>query len=155
MTTRGYAEAPRVGVGMIVLRDDEVLLVQRGREPSRGKWSIPGGLLELGETVEAAARREVEEECGIEVEPRGLVGVVDRILRDASGKIQYHYVLVDFWGTLRSGVPRAGSDAADVRWVPVAELGTLDATEGLEAMVEKALALQRDDSLSPRERGRG
>ena len=145
---RSYWEAPRVGVGTIVLGDDEVLLVLRGQEPSRGKWSIPGGLVELGETVEAAARREVKEECGVEVELRGLVGVFDRILRDATGKIQYHYVLVDFWGTRRGGEPRAGSDAMEIRWVPLTGLSELELTDGLEAMVEKAVALQRQAEVS-------
>ncbi len=144
----GDARSPRVGVGMVVLREGEVLLVKRGHEPSFGMWSIPGGLVELGETAEAAALREVEEECGVKVELRGLVGVVDRIFRDATGKIQYHYVLVDYWGTLRSGEPRAGSDALDVRWVPVAELSRLETTEGLEAMARKALALQRQMEVS-------
>lgn len=145
---RSYAEAPRVGVGTFVLRDDEVLLVLRGQEPSRGKWSIPGGLVELGETVEAAARREVKEECGVDVELRGLVGVVDRILPDATGTIQYHYVLVDFWGTPESGEPRPGSDAMEIRWVPVAELSNLELTDGLGAMVEKAIALYRRIEVS-------
>ena len=140
---RSYADAPRVGVGMIVLRGDEVLLARRGHEPSRGKWSIPGGLVELGETVESAACREVKEECGVEAEPGGLVGVVDRILHDAAGRIQYHYVLVDFWGTPRGGEPQAGSDALEVRWVPLTELSDFDLTDGLEVIVQRAVALHR------------
>jgi ADP-ribose pyrophosphatase YjhB (NUDIX family) len=93
--------------------------------------------------MEAAARREVLEECGVEVDLRGLVGVVDRILRDTAGRIQYHYVLVDFWGTPRGGESRAGSDALEVRWVPLTELSTLELTEGLELMVEQAVTLYR------------
>lgn len=139
---REYPAAPLVGVGAIVLDEDRVLLVKRGRPPALGKWSIPGGLVRLGEPVEDALLREVREECGLAVQLKGLVGVVDRIIPDPAGRVQYHYVLIDFLAVPLGGEARAGSDAEAVRWVPVGEVAGLDLTEGLEAMLERALALE-------------
>ncbi|MBI4587722.1 MAG: NUDIX hydrolase [Candidatus Rokubacteria bacterium] len=138
---REYPEAPRVGVGAVVLRDGHVLLVRRDHPPARGKWSIPGGLVHLGETTEAAAVREVAEECGLSVRPRGVAGVVDRIISDPDGRVRYHYVLIDYLAIPESGELRAGSDAADARWVPIGELDRYETTEGLAAMVAKAVRL--------------
>lgn len=142
-SAREYPEAPRVGVGAVILNGDRVLLVKRGAPPARGKWSIPGGLLHLGETVEAAVVREVEEECGILVRLDGVAGVVDRIIFDADKRIRYHYVLIDYLAEPQSGEARAGSDAAEVRWVPVDELDRYETTEGLAAMVERAVRLSK------------
>ncbi len=136
---REYPEVPRVGVGVVVLKDRQVLLVKRGAPPSQGKWSLPGGLVQLGETAEAAALREAEEECGLKVRLLGVAGVVDRIIRDTEGRVQYHYVLIDYMATPEGGIARAGSDAAEARWVPLAELGRYDTTDGLAAMVERAI----------------
>jgi ADP-ribose pyrophosphatase YjhB (NUDIX family) len=138
---REYPAAPLVGVGALVVDGPRVLLVQRGRPPGLGKWSVPGGLVDLGEPVEAAVRREVAEECGIEVRLHGLVGFVDRIVRDAAGRVRYHYVLLDFLATPEAGTVRAGSDARALRWVAPDELGELDVTEGLDAMIRRALAM--------------
>lgn len=142
---REYPDAPRVGVGAVILSGERVLLVKRGAPPAAGKWSVPGGLLRLGETVEEAAAREVEEECGIRVRLNGVAGVVDRIIRDADGRIRYHYVLIDYLATPQEGEARAGSDAAEVRWVPVGELDRYDTTEGLREMVERALSLRKGE----------
>jgi len=139
---REYPEAPRVGVGAVVLKDGHVLLVRRNRPPAEGKWSIPGGLVNLGETTEAAAVREVAEECGLTVRLYGLAGVVERIIADSDGRTRYHYVLIDYVATPESGELRAGSDAADARWVPIGELGRYETTEGLASMVEKAVNLK-------------
>ena len=130
-----------VGVGAIVVDGSRVLLVQRGRPPALGKWSIPGGLVDVGEPVEAAVRREVGEECGLAVRLHGLVGFVDRIVRDAAGRVQYHYVLLDFLATPESGTACAGSDARALRWTTLEELDRLETTEGLEAMIRRALAM--------------
>ena len=138
---REYPSTPLVGVGTFVLRDGHVLLVKRGRAPGQGKWSIPGGLVHVGETIEAAARREAEEECGLVVTLHGLVGIVDRIIPGAAGRIKYHYVLIDFLARPESGEPTAGSDAAEVRWVPVGEVKNYDTTEELARMVERAVDL--------------
>jgi 8-oxo-dGTP diphosphatase len=141
---REYPAAPLVGVGAIVVDGERFLLVQRGRPPALGKWSIPGGLVDVGEPVEAAAQREVAEECGLTVRLHGLVGFVDRIVRDPAGRVQYHYVLLDFLATPESGSARAGSDARALRWSTLDELRTLDTTEGLEAMIRRALELDAE-----------
>lgn len=138
---REYPSAPLVGVGAIIVDGPRVLLVQRGRAPALGRWSIPGGLVDLGEPVEAAVRREVAEECGLDVGLHGLVGFVDRIVRDAAGRVQYHYVLLDFLATPEGGSARAGSDAVALRWSDLDDLASLDVTEGLEAMIRRALAM--------------
>jgi 8-oxo-dGTP diphosphatase len=138
---REYPPAPLVGVGTIVVDGPRVLLVQRGRPPGLGKWSIPGGLVDVGEPVEAAACREAMEESGLTVRLHGLVGYVDRIVRDSAGRVQYHYVLLDFLATPESGTARAGSDAGAVRWTTLEELPALDTTEGLEPMIRRALAM--------------
>jgi ADP-ribose pyrophosphatase YjhB (NUDIX family) len=138
---REYPEVPRVGVGVVILKDGQVLLVRRGVPPSQGKWSIPGGLVQLGESAEAAAIREVEEECGLNVRLLGLAGVVDRIIRDGEDRVRYHYVLVDYAAVPEAGSARAGSDAAEVRWVPVQDVGRYDTTEGLATMIQRAVRL--------------
>lgn len=140
--TREYPDAPRVGVGAIVLHAGRVLLVKRGQAPALGVWSVPGGLVELGETTADAARREVEEECGLKVRIAGLVGVLDRITRDAGGRVRYHYVLVDHLAVPESNDRvTAGSDAAEVRWVAIDEVEQLPITEGLMDMILRAAAL--------------
>lgn len=144
---REYPEVPRVGVGVVILKDGQVLLVRRGVPPSQGKWSIPGGLVQLGESAEAAAIREVEEECGLKVRLLGLAGVVDRIIRDGEGRVRYHYVLVDYAAVPEAGSARAGSDAAEVRWVPVQDVGRYDTTEGLATMIQRAMHLSEGGTV--------
>ena len=123
---RLYPDRPIVGVGVVVFRGDEVLLIKRGKPPVSDRWSIPGGAQEIGETVREAALREVAEETGIEIEIVGLIDVVDGITRDAEGRAKYHYTLVDFAARWVSGEARAASDAAAARWVD------RDAVPGLE-----------------------
>jgi 8-oxo-dGTP diphosphatase len=140
--TREYPDAPRVGVGAIVIHEGRVLLVRRGRAPALGLWSVPGGLVELGETTLDAARREVEEETGLDVRIAGLVGVLDRVTRDADGRVRYHWVLVDYLAYPQSNdTITAGSDAAEVRWVTIDEVERLPITEGLADMIKRAAAL--------------
>jgi len=139
---REYPAAPLVGVGAVVVDEGRVLLVQRGRPPGLGRWSLPGGLVEVGEQLEAAVQREVGEECGLSVTVHDLVGVVDRIVRDADGRVRYHYVLLDYLATPAAGSARAGSDAQAVRWCEPGALGGLDVTDGVESMVRRALALE-------------
>jgi len=138
---REYPDAPRVGVGAVVLHRGRVLLVRRGGEPSSGKWSLPGGLVHLGETTTEALRRELREECGVEARVGELAGVVDRIVRDGAGRVRYHYVLVDYVAYVDSDALTVGSDAAEARWVEVDRLGELDVTEGLVEMVRRAMAV--------------
>jgi ADP-ribose pyrophosphatase YjhB (NUDIX family) len=140
--TREYPDYPRVGVGAIVLHQGRVLLVKRGRAPALGLWSVPGGLVDLGETTVDAARREVEEECGLKVRIAGLVGILDRVTRDADGRVRYHWVLVDYLAFPESNdTITAGSDAAEVRWVTIDEVERLPITEGLVDMIRRAAVL--------------
>lgn len=139
--SREYPGNPRVGVGAVILHEGRVLLVKRGGQPSAGKWSLPGGLVNLGETTVEAVRREVAEECALTIRAVGVAGVVDRVVRDADGRVRYHYVLVDYLAYPESGVAAAGSDAADVRWVEVERVEELDITEGLVEMIRRAVAL--------------
>jgi len=150
---REYPDAPRVGVGAVILDGDRVLLVKRGQPPSQGKWSIPGGLVHLGERIEDAVRREVEEECGVQVRLLDICGVIDRVrLAPPNGgeppRVHYHYVIIDYVASVESGVPRAGSDAAEVRWVPIREVGAYDTTDGLADMVHRAVRLGRSRTLA-------
>jgi ADP-ribose pyrophosphatase YjhB (NUDIX family) len=140
--SREYPDYPRVGVGAIVLHESRVLLVKRGQAPGLGLWSVPGGLVDLGETTVEAARREVEEETGLKVRIAGLVGVLDRVTRDAEGRVRYHWVLIDYLAVPESiDTLTAGSDAAEVRWVTIDEVDRLPITEGLVDMIRRAAAL--------------
>lgn len=125
----------------VIIRDQETLLVQRRNMPGKGEWSLPGGLVRLGETLQEALHRELREELSIRVEIVGLVGVYDRIVRDVNNTIQYHYAIVDYCAQIVSGTPRAGSDAAAARWVPHQALKTFTSDTGLWEAVSKAFAL--------------
>lgn len=117
---REFPQAPLVGVGAIVVDQGRVLLVRRGREPLKGHWSLPGGLIEVGESLQAAVVREIEEETGLRVEPLELIELLDRIQRDGD-RVRFHYVIADYLCRVTGGALRAGSDADDVRWVERAE----------------------------------
>ena len=132
---REFPEAPLVGVGVIIIEDSRVVLVKRAHPPLQAQWSIPGGALEVGELVREAATREAREETGLVVEAGELLGVYDRVLRDAEQRVQYHYVLVDFLCRRVSGELRAASDAAEVRWFTRTELLPLNlAADTLEVI---------------------
>lgn len=119
---RTYPEQPLVGVGSVIWRDDRVLLIRRGQPPKQDEWSLPGGRQELGETVAEAARREVLEETGLEIEVHDVIAVVDLIDRDDDGRIRFHYTLIDLLAEWRAGEARAGDDAAAVVWATLDEL---------------------------------
>ena len=138
---REYPSVPRVGVGAVVLDAGRVLLVRRGKPPLAGKWSLPGGLLELGETTAEAARREVAEECGLTIRVGEVAGILDRVVRDAQGRIRYHWVLVDYVAFVESGELCAASDADEAQWVEVDEVARLDTTDGLLDMIRRAQTL--------------
>lgn len=117
---RRYPAAPLVGVGVVVFNNQgDVLLVKRGKPPRAGEWSIPGGLIDLGERLTDAARREVAEECGITIAIGGFVTTFEPILYDAAGEIEYHYVLIDYWATHVAGEAVASDDALAVIWTPI------------------------------------
>ena len=141
--SREYPVHPRVGVGAVVLDGDRVLLVKRGQPPALGKWSLPGGLVHLGETTREAVVREVAEECGLTIAVAGLADVVDRVTRDADGRVKYHYVLVDYLAYPQSTRISSGSDAAEARWVELGRVAELDTTDGLLEMIRRAQALRR------------
>jgi len=122
---REYPDSPLVGVGAIIIDDGRVLLVKRGHPPLLGEWSIPGGVLELGETLREAAVREAREETCLIVEPAELLGVYDRVVRDDAGRILYHYVLVDFLCRPTGGEALAADDADEVRWFTAEETAEL------------------------------
>lgn len=120
--SREYPSRPILGVGVVVQKNDSILLIQRGQEPGRGMWSLPGGGVDLGERLQDAARREVQEECGVQVKIGEVVQAFDLIQRDAAGRVQYHYVIVDFAARYLTGNLHAASDVMDARWVASSEL---------------------------------
>ena len=140
---RRYPSQPLVGVGAVIFRGDSVLIARRGTPPSYGEWSVPGGLVEVGESLEEALRREVMEEVGIEVEVGDLTAVLDRILTDAGGRIEYHYILMDFCCEWKSGEPMAATDVMDCRFVPVDALDGFVMTRGTAEVVRRAHAGRR------------
>lgn len=142
---RDYPDRPIVGVGVVVFRGDEVLLIKRGKPPRAGEISIPGGAQDLGETVRETARREVMEETGLDVFVTGLIDVVDIVRPDRSGKVQYHYTLVDFAAEWQGGEPRASSDAAEAFFHPINEVAGLPLWSETKRIIEKAAALRGVD----------
>ena len=125
-------------MGAIILDRDRVLLVERGRPPLQGFWSLPGGVLETGETLEEGVRREIREETGLEIRPRAVVEIFERIMRDAAGRAEYHYVLVDYLCRATGGALCAASDCARAEWVSRRDLGKYKITEGTLPVIEKA-----------------
>jgi ADP-ribose pyrophosphatase YjhB (NUDIX family) len=140
---REFPEVPLVGVGAIIIENGRVVLVKRAHPPLQAEWSIPGGVLEVGELVREAAIREAREETGLTVEPGELLGVYDRILRDADKRVQYHYVLIDFLCRRVAGNLAAASDAAEVRWVTREELPGLKLAEDTLDVIRKGFAKSR------------
>jgi len=145
---REYPDAPIVSVGVMVRRGDRVLLVQRGHAPSYGRWSLPGGVVELGESIREAARREVREECGIEIEPGAVISVFEPIWRDDAGRVQYHYVVIDLLADYQGGEVRVGSDSLDARWVGARDLDTLDVTKSAAELVRRVLSQPGESGVS-------
>ena len=140
--SREYPDYPRVGVGAVILHSDRVLLVRRGKSPSFGKWTLPGGLVELGETTVEAIAREIMEECGIKIRVVDVAGVITRVVKDDDDRIRYHYVLVDYLAYPDSMDVVAGSDAAEAQWFEIEQVGDLDTTHGLVDMIRRAEALR-------------
>jgi ADP-ribose pyrophosphatase YjhB (NUDIX family) len=135
---REYPEHPLVGVAAVVFDDASVWLARRKQEPSRGSWSLPGGLVELGEAHLEALARELQEELSIAIEIGGLVGVYDKIFHDLGGRVRYHYVVVDYWGWLTQGRPTPASDVSEVRKVPLDDLDRMGLDHELMLTIQKA-----------------
>jgi ADP-ribose pyrophosphatase YjhB (NUDIX family) len=136
---RRYPKHPLPGVGALILRRNSILLVQRARDPLKGYWSLPGGLIEPGEKIADALTREVREETGLIVRPKKLFEIFERIILDVEGRAEYHYILHDYLCRVVGGELLAGDDAARVAWVPRAKLKDLQLTEGTLAVIERAL----------------
>jgi|SRR5579862_4355810 len=137
---REFPEVPLIGVGAIIIEKDRVVLVKRAHPPLQAEWSIPGGVLEIGELVREAAVREAREETGLIVEASELLGVFDRVLRDADKRVQYHYVLIDFLCRRVAGDLAAASDAAEVKWFTREELPGLKLAEDTLDVIRKGFA---------------
>jgi 8-oxo-dGTP diphosphatase len=138
---REYPDNPLVGVGAVIVQDSRVLLIQRGQPPLLGEWSLPGGVLECGETLLEATIREALEETGLVVKATDSLGVYERLIRDHEGRVRYHYVLIDFLCHVVSGEMKAGSDAADARWFGRKELDELGLPSDTRGAIEKGLTI--------------
>jgi ADP-ribose pyrophosphatase YjhB (NUDIX family) len=125
-------------VGALIFQREKILLVKRGRPPLKGYWSLPGGVLECGEHLSDAIRREVLEETGLEVRPVAVFEIFERILRDKQGKPEYHYVLIDYVCKVAGGELRASDDASRAEWFKRTDLGGLEITEGTLPVIERA-----------------
>ena len=145
--SRDYPDRPICGVGIVVFHQQKVLLIRRGKPPRQGEWSIPGGKQKLGETLQQAARREVQEETGLKLGPLMLVDVVDSIFKDSQDQIQYHYSLVEWTGEFVSGELNAADDASDAEWFELSEINNLGLWEKTVEIINKADMIRK--SLVP------
>ncbi len=142
MSGREYPDRPWVGIGCVIFDDaGRVLLVRRARPPRLGLWSLPGGAQHLGEGTEAAARRELREETGIEAGPLVLAAVIDAVTRDAAGAVRFHYTIIDYAGRHDAGEARAADDVSEVAWATAEALAAYDLTPESLAVIAKARAL--------------
>ncbi len=138
---RKYPDRPIVGVGAVIFDAGRVLLIKRAHEPLKGEWSLPGGALDVGETLEAAVAREVLEETGLEVEVGPLIDVLDSIRHDADGRVEYHFVIVDYRCRMLAGIAAASSDAADCCWADLNQLDRYELTSMTLEIIRKAADL--------------
>jgi len=136
---RRYPDRPIMAVGAIVVKDGRVLLARRGKQPSYGLWSVPGGAVRLGERLRPATQREIREECGIEVELTDVIEVVERMVRDDGGRIQYHYVIVDYLARWVSGELAPSAEVLEARWVPPGEFPQYQMTAGTAEVIHRML----------------
>ena len=143
---RRYPKRPILGVGAIIIEAGCILLVERGREPLKGYWSLPGGAVEVGESLAEAVRRETLEETSLEIEPLSVVEIFERITRDAGGLAEYHYVLIDYLCRPTGGALRHGSDVAAAEFVDPTDLARFRLTPKATSVIEKALTLARSQS---------
>jgi 8-oxo-dGTP diphosphatase len=141
---RSYPDRPIVGVGVVVFKAGDVLLIRRGKAPRKGEWSLPGGMQELGETVFQAGAREIEEETAISIGPPRLVDVIDAIRPDAAGRIESHYTLVDLTAPWQAGEPTAGSDAMAAAWIAYDSIRKLEMWPETYRVIDMAWKMQSE-----------
>jgi 8-oxo-dGTP diphosphatase len=139
MVKRLYPDQPVVGIGAVIIQNGKIALIKRGNEPSKGKWTIPGGLVELGENLEAAVIRETKEETLLDIENPQLINVVDNVDLDEQGKVKYHYVIIDYLVHVKAGEIQAASDAAELRWVLFDEVENYNLTASFRAFFRNNL----------------
>lgn len=139
MTSRRYPDRPIIAVGAIVAENGRVLMARRGKEPSYGLWSVPGGAVHLGEDLKAAACREIKEELGIEVELTDVIEIMERVTRDAEGRIQYHYVVIDYLARHVGGEPAPSPEALEVRWIAPEDFPQYEMTRGTAEIILRML----------------
>ncbi|HAO23318.1 MAG: NUDIX hydrolase [Desulfobacteraceae bacterium IS3] len=132
-----YPDAPRPAVGAVVFKNNEVLLVKRGKPPAEGSWAIPGGSVRLGESLQAAAEREIREETGVIIQAGEPIFVFDTIERDDAGQVRFHYIVIDLIAEYVSGEPVPGDDAADARWISAADMDTLEVNIRTRGLLNK------------------
>jgi len=142
---REYPERPVIAVGGVVVSDARVLLIRRAQPPLEGRWSIPGGILELGETIAQAIERELMEETRVRVHTLGLIEIYEKVLRLPNQPPQYHFVILDYLCELKDGNAQAGSDVTDVAWSTEGELDRFDLTAEAKRVVTRAFAMSRDN----------
>ena len=143
-TPRTYPAFPIPAVGAVIVDHDRVLLIQRGQAPAKGKWTIPGGAIEVGESPEEALIREIQEECGLTITIQSIVEVINKVIRDEQGNIRYHYIILDYLAYCPQDESlKARSDVINAHWVPLQELAKYDTTEGVEEVIQTALAMRK------------
>ena len=141
-----YPKKPRLGVGTVVFRGDEVLVIRRLNEPDRGMWSIPGGGAKPGESLIEGARREVLEECSVDVRIDGVAAVKKIIQKDGEGRVRFHYILVEFYGEYAGGEVEAGTDALEAKWCPIDEVQRLNMPQRVKEVILSASELRGESS---------
>ena len=140
---REYPEYPIIGVGAVIFRDSSVLLAKRNQEPGKGQWSLPGGVLELGETLIDALKREIYEEVSIKIEVGGLVRLLDRILYDQEKRVRFHYVIADYWGLMISGQPAPATDISEARFVSLSRVQKMEIHKDVKETILMAVKMRQ------------
>ncbi|MGB6482937.1 MAG: NUDIX hydrolase [Candidatus Acidiferrales bacterium] len=140
---REYPERPIIAVGGVVIHDSQVLLIRRGQPPLEGRWSIPGGILEIGETIAEGIERELKEETGIQVRVLDLIEIYENVLRDKENEPRYHFVILDYLCEFAEGTARPGGDVTEVVWTSEQQLGSLAVTGAAKRVIRKAFSAVR------------
>ncbi|WEU41009.1 MAG: NUDIX hydrolase [Candidatus Odinarchaeum yellowstonii] len=139
MTGRVYPSQPVIGVGVVIMKDERILLVKRRNEPGKGKWAIPGGVVQVGERLESAAIREIKEETNLKVTLGDVAGVFDYIEYDERGAIKFHYIIIDFFANSVEGTPQPSSDVEDLTWIDFKEAHRYELTSSTKKLIQKIL----------------